>query len=165
MGGATWLLVRAKLGEARSPTITEAALSRGSSLAPLRPFDLGEFQADPEAYLRKVEPARCFQTAQPTGTDDVRLGMVTGAQLSISPGETVALKVKGVAFAPVTFTSFNGGTFDESKLGSVTVRANADGLAEAHFSVGPGIGGDVRIQAGSPLAVGAQVFAVRVRAR
>jgi hypothetical protein len=128
----------------------------------VRPFDKKAFEADPDAYIKTVEPARCFDTAQPKSVDDVRLVMASPPVLDLPPGEKVVLKVKGAPSAPVTFTSFNGGKFDESKLGSVTVRADATGLAAATFSAGPGIGGDPRIQAGSPMAVGHQTFLLRV---
>lgn len=164
-GGLTaWLLMRA-FGEpgGRDPsTVESVARSRQSSIPALKPFDPAAFQTDPEPYLRTVEPGRAFQTKQPKGPDDVRLTAVGASYLALSPGEKVALRVKGAPFAPVTFTSFNGGMFEESKLGSVTARADQEGLAKAHFTAGPGIRGDIRIQAGSPLAVGVQVFMVRV---
>lgn len=141
-----------------------AVLARQFTLAPPRPFDRKEFEADPETYLKAVEPGRCFQTAQPTSPDDVRLTMASSPLTTLSPGGEVSLRVKGAANAPVTFTSFNGGIFKESKLGSATVQADGAGLAVAAFSAGPGIRGDIRIQAGSPLAVGFQTFLVRVSA-
>jgi hypothetical protein len=139
-----------------------AVLARQFALAPPGSFDRKAFEADPETYLKAVEPGRCFQTAQPTSPDDVRLTMASSSLTTLSPGGEVSLKVKGVPNAPVTFTSFNGGSFKESKLGSVTVQADGAGLAVTTFSAGPGIRGDLRIQAGSPLAVGFQVFLVRV---
>jgi hypothetical protein len=129
-----------------------------AALKPFDLFDLREFEADPESYLGTVEPGRCFQTAQAKGPDDVRLKLTSSAFVTISRGETAVQKVKGAPRAPVTFTSFNGGVFEESKLGSVTVRADAEGLAEARFSVGAGIAGNLRIQVGSPLAVGTSWF-------
>ncbi len=139
-----------------------AVLARQFALAPPGSFDRKEFEADPATYLKTVEPGRCFQTAQPTGPDDVRLTMASSPLTKLPPGGEVSLSVKGAANAPVTFTSFNGGNFKESKLGSVTVQADGAGLAVATFSAGPGIRGDLRIQAGSPLAVGFQTFLVRV---
>jgi hypothetical protein len=165
-GAATvWLFWRSDRDapeEAESAVRRRTALSRQSSIAALKPFNAVEFEANPDAYLREVEPGRCFQTARAKGPDDVRLKLASSAFVTISRGETAVLKVKGAPRAPVTFTSFNGGVFEESRLGSVTVRADAEGLAEARFSVGPGIAGDLRIQVGSPLAVGAQKFLVRV---
>lgn len=158
-------LYRRSVGKAqyvKGPTAAAGGLARRAAVASLEPFDLSEFQRRPVAYVQTVEPGRCFQTAPPKGADDVRLTVASRPLIVLKPGERSILRVKGAPRAPVTFTSFNGGVFEESRLSSVTVLADGDGIAEARFTVGPGIGGDVRIQAGSPMAVGAQHFVVRV---
>jgi hypothetical protein len=66
--------------------------------------------------------------------------------------------------APVTYTTFGGGTFKENGIGSVSVRADGRGLASAHYSADRGIDGDVTVVAGSPSAVGNQRFFVHVEA-
>lgn len=126
-----------------------------------QPFDPAAFAASPESYLGTVSPGRCFQTKQATGPDDVHLRLASEPRLELARGEKVALMVIGLPNAPVSFTSFDGGEFEESGLGSVTVRADARGIASAHFLAGVGINGDIQVQAGSPLAVGTQRFLIR----
>jgi hypothetical protein len=121
----------------------KTAPARLSTTAALPPFDKQAYDADPQAYLSRVEPARCFQTAAPSA-------------------EETPLWVKGLPGAPVTFTTFDGGAFKENGLPSVTVQADGRGLAVAHFTAGKGIGGDVSIVAGSPLSMGVQRFVIRV---
>jgi hypothetical protein len=132
-----------------------------STTAALPPFDLAEFEAHPKEYLAQVIPARAMQTAEPAA-DVPALRMQSQARAAIATGEVAPLWVKGEPGAPVTFTTFDGGTFKENGLTSVTVQANANGLAVAHYTAGPGIGGDINIVAGSPLSSGTQRFFIRV---
>ena len=80
----------------------------------------------------------------------------------VKQGETVKLTAKGAPLAPVTFTSTDLGAFDESKLSSVTVRADDKGVAMVTFVATPGTLNDVNILAGSPLASGQARFKVDV---
>jgi hypothetical protein len=132
--------------------------------AALPPFDRQAYDADPKAYLARVEPARCFQTAKP-GPDAAPLEAQSQPRLAMPTSGQAPLWVKGEPGAPVTFTVFDGGQFKENGLPSVTVQADARGLAVAHYTAGPGIGGDVNIVAGSPLSVGVQRFSIRVGER
>jgi len=149
----------------REAALTKTAPERLTPLVEPPPFDRGAFEADPQRYLNTVEPGRCFQTKRAEGPDDVHLALVSNPRAEINMGEKTALSVKSAPSAPVTFTSFNGGVFDGSGLGSVSVRADARGYATVHYSAGPGTTGDIQIQAGSPMAVGSQLFLVRVRGR
>jgi hypothetical protein len=132
-----------------------------STTAAIPPFDAEAFRRDPKEYLVQVVPARCFQTAKP-GPDATVLEAQTPKLAEIERGADTRLWVRGAPNAPVTFTAFDGGTFKENDLGSVTVQADARGLAVAHFVAGRGIVGDLNVVAGSPLAVGAQRFRLRV---
>jgi hypothetical protein len=134
---------------------------RLSSTAALPPFDKAAFERDPQHYLAQVEPARCFQTAEP-GASVPPLEIQSAARAELPEGGELPLSVKSTPGAPVTFTAFDGGKFKQNGLTSVTVRADARGLAIAHFTATRGIGGDVNIVAGSPLAAGVQRFLLRV---
>lgn len=124
-------------------------------------FDREAFAADPKTYLEVVEPGRVWQTAQP-GPDVPRLGGVSPRFAEIAEGESVALQVSAPPGAPVTFTSFDLGTFEASQLTSITVQANDEGLAEAKFVASPGTSGDVHILAASPTASGQVKFVVSI---
>jgi hypothetical protein len=139
----------------------KTAPARLSTTAALPPFDKQAYDADPQAYLSRVEPARCFQTAAPSAEGTPLEVQVPARSVMPTGGET-PLWVKGLPGAPVTFTTFDGGAFKENGLPSVTVQADGRGLAVAHFTAGKGIGGDVSIVAGSPLSMGVQRFVIRV---
>ncbi|MBI3828861.1 MAG: hypothetical protein HY291_05060 [Planctomycetes bacterium] len=134
---------------------------RLSALIPAKPFDKAAFEANPNAYLNTVEPGRCFLCAQP-GKDVPALTAQTPRLSRIKQGESVKLTVKGTPLAPVSFTSFDLGTFAESKLNCVTVRADKDGVAAVTFVATPGALNDCNILAGSPLASGQAKFVVEI---
>lgn len=134
---------------------------RLSALLPAKPFDKAAFEANPNAYLNTVEPGRCFLCAQP-GKDVPALAAKTPGMSRIKQGESVKLSVKGAPLAPVSFTSFDLGTFAESKLNCVTVRADKDGVASVTFVATPGALNDCNILAGSPLASGQARFVVEI---
>jgi hypothetical protein len=132
-----------------------------SMTAALQPFDRQSFERAPAEYLAKVEPARCFQTARPAPETAALVSQVPN-RAGVQRGVAHALWVKTTPSAPVTFTAFDGGEFTESGLPSVTVQADARGLASAHFLAVRGVDGDVNIVAGSPMASGVQRFLLRV---
>jgi hypothetical protein len=134
---------------------------RLSAVGPIPDFDEKEFEADPEAYLVRAEPARSLQSAKP-GPDATRLEAVSPQRAEIKTNQPMELEVKGVASAPVTFTTFDGGYFKENGLPTISVQADEAGSATVHYVAGPGIGGDVTIVAGSPLATGRQEFFLSV---
>lgn len=153
------------LGKKNQQSVAEAGrLGRPERLSPLLAapaFDVEAFQRDPEAYLGVVEPARCFQTASAAAPDRVYLAAMTDLDAVVNEGVDATLVVRSVPNMPVTFTAFGAGSFRENDLSSVTVKADARGFAMVH-AVPPPVGaGDMRVQAGSPVAVGNQVFAVR----
>ena len=120
-------------------------------LAP-QPFDAKSYEADPEKYLSVVEPGRVFQTAQP-GAKVPQLNPRGSLLRSMIQGDTVTLEVLAPAGAPVTFTSFDLGAF-ENKLTSMTVKADKRGLASVKFTATPGTIGNCSILAGCPVASG-----------
>lgn len=133
---------------------------RLSVLISPKPFDEAAYLADPQAYLDVVEPGRVWQVAQP-GPDVARIRSLTPRLSRIEQGQTVTLRVEAIPGAPVTFTSFDLGAF-ENQLTSVTVRADAEGIARANFTGTPGTYNDVNIMAGSPMTSGQVRFIVNV---
>lgn len=76
----------------------------------------------------------------------------------------MTLKVKVIPNAPVTFTSFDAGAF-ENELTSITVMADKTGTARTSFTATGGAVGEVQILAGSPLTAGQAQFLVNVALR
>lgn len=133
---------------------------RLSALIAPAPFDAAAFRADPEAYLNVSEPGRVFQTAQP-GPGVPRLAALVPRVADAEQGQPVTLRVQAVAAAPVTFTSFDLGAF-ENQLTSITVQADAEGVAEAVFTGTPGTYNAANILAASPMTAGQLRFIVNV---
>jgi hypothetical protein len=124
-------------------------------------FDKAAFEANPQAYLDVVEPGRVWQTAK--GAPNVKTLDTPGpAMLDCLKNGSVTLTVVGEKLAPVTFTSFDMGAF-QNRLTSVTVRADDKGAASAVFTATPGTTAGVNIIAASPLAVGQVKFLVTVK--
>lgn len=134
---------------------------RLSSLIAAPPFDRAAYEADPAAYLKVVEPGRVWQSAQP-GPGVPRLKSLSPLYAEIPQGETVSLRVQAVPGAPVTFTSFDLGAF-QNRLTSITVQADEKGVAVARFTGTPGTYNLVHILAASPLASGQQRYVVNIR--
>lgn len=124
------------------------------------PFDAKAFKADPASYLNTVEPGRAFQSAQP-GPDVPRLYGTSPARQHVRQGGKVPLRVAVPPGSPVTFTSFDAGAFS-NQLTSITVQADAKGLAETEFTATSGTIANVHILASSPLTSGLARFVVNV---
>ena len=124
------------------------------------PFDPAKYEADPETYVNTIEPGRVFQSAQP-GEGVFPLRTLTPRLLTIEQGQSVPLRVRATPGAPVTFTSFDLGQF-ENQLTSITVRADDKGIATARFVGSPGTINDVNILVASPVNSGQAKFAVNV---
>lgn len=160
-----------QLDPAASSTLTATfeALNEGAAtkhpervnpfLSPPR-FDLQAYRTDPEAYLSIVEPGRVWQSAQPAdGVPVIR--RISPRKHTLRQGESVRLQVKVAPNAPVTFTAFDLGAFDNG-LTSISVAANADGIAEAAYTATPGTIALGNILASSPLASGRTKFQTEV---
>ncbi len=132
---------------------------RRTALAMPAPFDAAAYGKDPQAYLDVCEPGRVFQPAQP-GADVVQLGAKSPQYVELADGGSTGLAVRAVPGAPVTFTSFDLGSFS-NRLTSITVRANAEGVATATFKA-VGTVNDCNIMAASPLCSGQVTFMVFV---
>ena len=131
-----------------------------SSVKP-KPFNKAEYDANPKAYLDVCEPGRIWDVAEP-GPGVKQIDAKTDTVVDMKPGETVTLRVIAIPLAPVTFTSFDWGEF-ENRLTSITVQADARGIASARFTATPGTIGQVDILAASPLTSGQVKFHVDIR--
>ena len=150
--------------------VHEALLSkenpeRLSSFVVKPSFDEAEFKANPVQYAAEyakiVEPGRVFAPAQPGPSTPVLRS--TGDRIHrVQQGESVRLSVIAVPHAPISFTSFGMGQF-ENLLSSVTVVADAQGKAEASFTASSGTKNEVKILAASPLLTEQVAFTVSVR--
>ena len=128
-------------------------------------FDEAAFKANPAKYAAEyakiVEPGRVFAPAQPSPSTPVLRS--TGDRIHrVQQGESVRLSVIAVPNAPISFTSFGMGQF-ENLLSSVTVVADAQGKAEASFTASSGTKNEVKILAASPLLTEQVAFTVSVR--
>jgi hypothetical protein len=137
---------------------------RVTALAVPPAFDPAAWETDVayrSAYLAVSEPGRVWQTAPPAA-DGIALRAPGGAQRTAKQGEPVALTVIGRAGEPISFTSFAGGVFSESEANAVTVQADADGKATAHFVAYAGATDYCAILAASPRCIGQIHFNVRI---
>lgn len=134
---------------------------RRSLLNPPAPFDLAAFTADPEPYLAVAEPGRVFQSAEP-GPEVPDIVPQPMALRSLATGETQTLAVQVQPGAPVSWYCLEGGIFTESDLNAITVRANADGVAQVTYLATPGTSGDALVLAASPLHQGQAKFFLHV---
>lgn len=139
---------------------TDTQLQRTGPMFKPGPFDRKAYEADPKSYLDLHEPGRIFQSAQP-GEDVSVIKPVGARNHRIKQGEAIRLAVKTEAGMPVTFTSFDLGTFSNG-LASITVAANQEGVAEATFSGSSGTVGLLNILAASPVAAERVKFSVFV---
>lgn len=139
----------------------DGQLARLSPQARPTPFDLSAYVRDPLAYLNVIEPCRIWQQAEPGPGVDA-LVTVDGAQaalVTVAPGATQPLRVITWPGHAATFTSMDRGAF-QNGLTSITVQADADGVATAQFTATPGTTDQVRIAAASPVVCGQVSFTV-----
>lgn len=127
------------------------------------PFDEQAYRANPQAYLDVIEPGRIWQSKQP-GEGVPRITALVGQVFDVQQGDSVPLRVQVVPGAPVTFTSFDLGAF-ENQLTSITVAADENGVAETLFIATPGTVETVSLVAASPLTSGQVEFFAQVALR
>jgi hypothetical protein len=131
---------------------------RLSPWLPPTPFDKEEWAKRPETYLNVVEPGRAFDVAQPAeGVEPLKSASQTYFQMK--EGEAVRIAAKTEPKAPVSFTLFGNGKFDNG-LGSITVQADDTGVATAVY-VGLTTSRP-SIVAGSPVASGTVRYRLNV---
>ncbi len=117
------------------------------------------YLADPDAYLKQVRPGRVFQSAQP-GRGVKRIAAKSRALHRVLQGETTLLEVMVEPGMPVTFYTQQVGEFD-NRLSTISVKADGEGVARAHFKA-TNAAGMVNIIAASPVHSEQVEFVVRV---
>lgn len=132
-----------------------------SSFAKAAPFDSQAYERDPDSYINAIEPGRVFSPAQPD-VNVVAIRPEGSVYHGVVQGESVALRVRVQPRDPVTFTSFQLGSF-ENQLTSITVQADGEGIAQANFTASRGTIDDVQILAAGPRTSGQVQFLVNVR--
>jgi len=133
---------------------------RLSPLIPPKPFDPEAYKKDSAPYLSVVEPGRCYQAKDP-GKNVPRIQAACPQLQQVAQGQSVVLRAKALAGWPVTFSSFDLGKFS-NELTSITVEADAAGIAEARFFGAPGTINEVNILCSSPMTSGQLKFLVHV---
>jgi hypothetical protein len=134
-----------------------------SPLATPEAFDRTRYTQDAEyrrSYLKMPQPSRVFAPAQP-GEDVPQIRRMSPPFQKAPQGKTVKLRVKAIPGAPVTFTSFDLGRF-ENELTTITVEADSTGMAEVGFYGPPGTIDDVNILVASPVTSGQVRLVVHV---
>lgn len=143
-----------------SDKLTEASAKHKQSYFSARSFDRSAYNENPTTYLEEFDPMRVFHPAQP-GEGVPVLKRKSLKRSSLKQGESIRLQVKAPANAPVTFTSFDGGLFD-NLLNSISVQADETGVGQANFFASPGTIASVRVVAASPLATGVVDYQINV---
>lgn len=133
---------------------------RLSPLVQPKPFDKVQFEKDPKAYLDVIEPGRVFQSKNP-GVGVMAIQRISEAFVTIPQNDKTVLKVKVLPHMPVSFTSFDLGSF-QNKLTSITVQADKDGFAEATFIASEGTIADSNILCSCPETSGRVKFVVTI---
>jgi hypothetical protein len=153
-------LFRAQIASVHEAARTGTHPERLSPQIAPKPFDLAAWTADPQSYLAVVEPARVFQSL--AGGAGVPMTVAATPPHLETPAQTpVVLRVRTAPLAPVTYTTFDGGIF-ENTLNSITVRADQDGFASVTYTPTAGVIADTNILASSPMAAMQVHFVVQV---
>lgn len=120
------------------------------------------------AYLATPEPARCYQSAQPS-KETPRIALACPQLIQTMQGQPVELRVKGSPGFPVTFTSFDAASFISgsgntgSQLTTQTSICDENGIATATLLAPPGVIDDCRVIASCPVNAGLAKITVHVR--
>lgn len=115
-------------------------------------FDRSRYLADPAAYLDHADGSRAHQPAQPAA-DIPLLAPVDGTTFHLAPGGTCVLAARTEPGMPVTYLSYGLGRF-ASGYTTITVAADAAGVARAAFTAVDGTVGTCPISAASPVRGG-----------
>ena len=131
-----------------------------NQLVPAEAFNEENYLRDKQAYLSQIRPGRIYQT-KPVGEDTTPLTNESPRYSEVIQGESVILKVKATPGFPVTFHTQQLGEFN-NRLKTISVEADADGVATAVYSAVSGVSGLVRITAASPVHSGQVRYIVDV---
>ena len=157
----TEVLVEAPIdasGEGPSEVLVSQTVVVPATAAP--PFDAERFAADPDAYLTAVVPERIFQTAEPA-IDVPQLAAEVATRQNVVLGDGIDLRVRTSALSPVTYCAADGGTFPNGRS-TMSVRADAQGLASVRYAPSQGTFHRARVVAASPMTSGRVAFTLTV---
>jgi hypothetical protein len=115
-------------------------------------FDPNRYKTNPSYYLNTVEPGRALAAAIP-GPGVKRLERVGSSTFRAVQNQTINLSAKTEAGMPLSFTTFDGGHF-QNGLSFITVKADSGGVATAEFTPTDGVISQTRIGAASPVSSG-----------
>lgn len=128
------------------------------------PWRAAEYVRDPLGYLSVVEPCRIWQSADPESADALATpDGHTAVLVNLAPLASQNLCVQTWPGYPATLTSYDRGTF-QNGLTSITVQADAQGVATAVFTATAGTTDTVRIHAASPVTAGQVQFRIHIPA-
>jgi hypothetical protein len=133
---------------------------RVTPLLAAKPFDAKAYAENPAPYLASIEPGRVYQVLR-AGPGVTVLDSVEGTMFDMPRKGQLPLRVQAKPGVPVTFYSADLGAWSNG-LSTITVAADAKGVATAVFTATPGTVGDVRIIAGGPLTAGQVQFFINV---
>ena len=153
-------LLRAQAASLRAPDTAQHPERTSPNV--ISAFDAAAYARDPLPYLSVCEPGRVFATAEP-GLNVPELLAAGPVRQFVAAGGSAILAVKAPPHAPVTFTTYGLGAFAHD-LPSVTVPADASGLAQVVWTATPGTVNNVHILVGCPLASGQVDLALFVSA-
>jgi len=130
----------------------DEASKANSGMQVPEPFDLEEYEKDPQAYLDEVVAGRIWQPATPSA-DIAKIKRIGRFSQSVVQGESVFLEVKATAGMPVHFSSDRLGEFD-NRLSTISVMADENGRARVKFTLSSGTRDFVDVMASSPVHSG-----------
>jgi hypothetical protein len=112
------------------------------------------------AYLRdyasKIRPGRCFQSSH--NQNDPELKLESDYMQEAEQTKTAVFQIRAQAYAPVTATSHDAAIFALNQASSLTVIADASGLAEFVVLAPSGVISDCNFTASSPMARSSRNF-------
>jgi hypothetical protein len=143
---------------------TGAHPERLSMMAKRAPFDPAAWDSSEtyrKDYLSVVEPGRAYAPAAPAA-DLPMLRRSSAKYQETFQGEPVTLAVISAPNSPVTFTSADAASF-ENDLTTITIQAGRNGVASVQLTATPGVAGDCRVSAASPMASAVVTFIVNAK--
>jgi len=128
-----------------------AVQTPGPNLAnPAEHFDRAAYLADVAGYCAKVRGDRAWQVALPAA-DVPFLTALGGTSFQARQGDRLRLSARTLPGMPVTWTTLGFGEFASTGQGTVTVAADASGVAHTEFRCTNDVVGAISIQAASPV--------------
>ena len=141
---------------------------RLSVLVEPSPFELESWNNDKDyrfKYIHTIEPGRVHFHMAKASKDTPVIKALSPSSKTIEVNGRTELQVKASPNSPVTFHAFDGGIFIESRLSTITVEANSQGIATVNWYATPGTLNLSTIIASSPLSSGQQRFLINVSSK